>query len=316
MITRTGTSKFYPFLVYSYCPLISSIKSLLLRPGFIELCEQWRQSTSTDPSLLCDVYDGKVWQSFMTFGGEVFLAQQGSFAFILNIDWFQPFKHQTYSIGAMYLAIMNLPRNIRYKRENTIILGLIPGPSEPSLSIDTYLTPHISDLLSLWQGISLESHDGSKHTIRGALLCVACDLPARRKVCGFLSYNANLGCSRCYCEFGTGVFGHNDYSGFNRGSWRFRSNNDHREDVKKIRKCATKTARQKAESDYGCRDSCLLQLPYFDPVMMLIIDPMHNLYQGTAKSIFNKVWREQGFITDTAITEINKRISSLTVPPM
>ena len=69
---------------------------------------------------------------------------------------------------------------------------------------------HISDLLSLWQGISLESRDGSKHTIRGALLCVACDLPAGWKVCGFLSYNANLGCSHCYCEFGTGVFGHND----------------------------------------------------------------------------------------------------------
>ena len=32
------------------------------------------------------------------------------------------------------------------------------------------------------------------------------------------------------------------------------------------------------------RYSCLLQLPYFDPVRMTILDPMHNFYLGTAKS--------------------------------
>ena len=28
----------------------------------------------------------------------------------LNIDWFQPFQRTNYSVGAIYLAVQNLPR--------------------------------------------------------------------------------------------------------------------------------------------------------------------------------------------------------------
>ncbi len=129
---------------------------------------------------------------------------------MLNIDWFQPFKHRSYSIDIMYLAIMNLPRTLRFKRESIILVGLIPGSQEPSLTINSYLTPLVSDLLVLWNGLNFDTHDYSTQTIRCALLCVGCDLPAGRKVCGFLSYTANLGCSRCYHAFGTGVFGQLD----------------------------------------------------------------------------------------------------------
>ncbi len=104
---------------------------MLLRPGFLDLCEKWRQAASNDRSLLLDVCDGRIWQEFMFVGGAAFLANSYSLAFILNIDWFQPYKHGQYSVGVMYLAIMNLPLSIRLKRENIILLGLIPGPKEP-----------------------------------------------------------------------------------------------------------------------------------------------------------------------------------------
>ena len=151
--------------------------------------------------------------------------------------------------------------------------------------------------------------------MRCALLCVGCDLPAGRKACGFLSYTANLRCSRCYCKFGTGVFGRMDYSGFRRDVWVHRTNRQHREDIKKILACSTKTEWQREESKSGCRYSSLLQLPYFDPVRMLIIDPMHNLYLGTAKHIFSKIWVGRGMIDTASVMIINKRIASLIIPP-
>ena len=80
------------------------------------------------------------------------------------------------------------------------------------------------------------------------------------------------------------------------------------------KKCKTKTARNHKERELGCRYSCLLQLPYFDPVRMLIIDPMHNLYLGTTKYIFN-LWIERNIITSESVDIINKRIISLVVPP-
>ena len=45
----------------------------------------------------------------------------------------------------------------------------------------------------------------------------------------------------------------------------------------------TKSDRNKAESESGCCYSVLLKLPYFDAPHMLIIDPMHNLFLGSAK---------------------------------
>ena len=316
IVTSKGNKKYYPHLVYPYVSLVSSLQALFLRPKFYYNCEVCQQNTYPgNDGLLSDLYDGKLWNDFLQCKGKDFLRSKNSLGLMLNIDWFQPFKHRVYAIGVIYFAIMNLPRSIRFKRENIIIVGLIPGPSEPSKNINTFLTPCVTELLSLWEGVSFRTHDSGDQVIRCALLCVACDLPAARKVCGFLSYNANLGCSRCYCNFGTGVFGKHNYSGFDRASWTLRTNKRHRDDVNKTLKCSSKSERERKESEVGCRYSSLLQLPYFDAVRMLIIDPMHNMYLGTAKTIFNKVWLQRGIVDATGLRKINDRIQSWFVPP-
>ena len=210
---------------------------------------------------------------------------------------------------------MNLPRVVRFKRENVLIVGLIPGPREPSKTANTYLSPLISDLSSLWEGrVSFIDADSKRRIVRCAVIFVACDLPAARKVCRFLSYTANLGCSRCYKTFGTGTFGAQNYGGFDRSKWLARTNSKHRSDVRDINKCSTKTARTKKVSEVGCRYSCLLELPYFDVIQMLSIDPMHNLYLGTAKHIYLNVWLRLGKLDNSAIQTINSRIESFKVP--
>ncbi len=108
----------------------------------------------------------------------------------------------------------------------------------------------MKELLLLWDGISINTTDSGTQTI-----FVCCDLPASKKVCGFLSHSANLG---CLCEFSTGEFGIQNYSGFNRDRWTPRSNVKHREDVKAT---LVMTAKSKKESEVGCRYSGLLKLP-------------------------------------------------------
>ena len=74
----------------------------------------------------------------------------GNFTFMLNIDWFQPFEHTQYSGGVIYLVIHNLPRLVRFKPENVIIVCSIPGPKEPSCSdLNPYLTCMVNDLKTL-----------------------------------------------------------------------------------------------------------------------------------------------------------------------
>jgi hypothetical protein len=44
-----------------------------------------------------------------------------------------------------------------------------------------------------------------------------------------------------------------------------------------------KGEREILERDFGTRYSVLLELVYFDPIRMTALDPMHNLFLGTAK---------------------------------
>lgn len=121
------------------------------------------------------------------------------------------------------------------------------------------------------------------------------------KTCGFLGHTARLGCSKCKKQF-TGGFGNSDSSGFDHSSWPLRN----------IAK--TKSERDKLESRHGCRYSVLLDLPYFDPIRMTIIDPMHNLLLGTAKHIVKKVWIERNFIAQDQFERIQEKISSFKTP--
>ena len=136
----------------------------------------------------------------------------------INVDWFQPFVHTEYSLGAIYLPIQNLPRELRYKEENVLLVGLLPGPSEPKLSINSYLSPLVAELNEAWvNGMTLKTLHGTNTVFRLALTCVSCDLPASKKVCGFLSHNARYGCNKCMKAFSTPVLGQTDYSGLITG---------------------------------------------------------------------------------------------------
>ena len=90
------------------------------------------------------------------------------------------------SVGVIYLVILNLPRKIRFKPENIIIVGAIPGPREPKLT-NSYLKPMVDEMLVLLEGISIESPRSvlGAQTVRVALCCICSDIPATRKLCVF-----------------------------------------------------------------------------------------------------------------------------------
>ena len=308
----SGRNILYPFKVYCYSGIKSTLQKLLMRPKFVSNCQLWKLRPVND--LLSDVYDGQIWKEFLNVAGSPFLAAPYTFAVMMNIDWFEPYDHTICAVGVIYLTIMNLPRTIRYKLENIIIVGVIPGPNEPQ-NINPYLEPLVCELMQFWTGIKLPLNTSSgvvEEVVKCALLCVCCDLPAGRKTCGFLSYNARLGCSRCLKEF-SGSLQERNYSGFDRSQWPSRSNAHHRENVKKLQECRTKTELARTESVLGCRYSCLLELPYFDPVRFLAIDPMHNLFLGTGKHILS-VWIDTNLLNKTHFDKIQQFVDNVVVP--
>lgn len=53
-----------PNMTYCFKSVISYLKALLMRPGFVDLCEKWT-SRKTVPNILSDVYDGKIWNDHL-----------------------------------------------------------------------------------------------------------------------------------------------------------------------------------------------------------------------------------------------------------
>ena len=82
-----------------------------------------------------------------------FFSSPNNFGLLLNIDWYQPFKHTIYSVGVMFITIFNLPQHLHYRTENVILCGIIPGPSEPAFTVNQYLEPLVNDLQLLWKGV-------------------------------------------------------------------------------------------------------------------------------------------------------------------
>lgn len=152
-------------------------------------------------NLMHDVIDRKVWNEKVN---ELAIAGNTSniLGFLINIDWFQPFKHISYSVGVIYAVILNLPREICYKEENVIIVGVIPGPSEPKHDINSYLGLMVSELLELHSSLWFRTSIGTLF-IRGILLCFSSDILATRKAAGFVGLKGLKGCSRCLKSFPT-----------------------------------------------------------------------------------------------------------------
>ena len=177
----SGKKLLYPIKVYAYKSLKESLQSLLLRPNFYSCCQEWRiQSEFSLSGCLEDIYAGNIWNDYQQCMGSPFLSEPYSLAFVLNVDWFQPYTHTTSSVGVIYLTVLNLPRTVRYKRENVILVGIIPGPHEPKENINAFLQPLVDELRLLWKGMKFSIQMSSscrEEIVRCAILCVSCDIP-------------------------------------------------------------------------------------------------------------------------------------------
>ena len=297
----SGKILLHPRSLFCYHSIIDSLQELLKRLSLITKCELWR-NRKVFPGTYTDIYDGKVWKEFLNPNNKPFLSLPFNFAFNLNIDWFQPFKYTNHSEGVMYSTILNLTRCDRYQKEKVILLGVIPGPNEPKKNINPYLEPLVNELQELWKGVLMKSSKELSVIVCGALLCIGCDVLAAKKTCGFLSCNAVYGCSKCLVRFPTKAFGKkSDYSNFNPKEWKKRDGKDHNYIATEYKNCVTKVERKVIERQFGIRYSVLSELLYIDLPRMCIVDPMHNLFLGTAKLIL-ELWKE-GKIIDNKKAE-------------
>ena len=300
---------------FVYNSLKASLERIVNRPGYIYLAEKWR-NRDVPSDMLFDIYDGNVWNDFTKLDQ---LSPDEHLALVtLNIDWFELFHNANYSCGAIYITINNLPRSERFKKENVILVGVMPGPSAShTTELNNYLAPLVDELMLLYdEGIQVSNPaTGSPILVRAALIMVACDMPAARKTCGFTSPVSRRGCYKCDRTFivDDDTKRVNFSGGYDVENYQWKSTNDVATHAVEWMTATTNKERVEIERNYGTRWSELHRLPYFDAVRFTIIDAMHNLLLGTPKKMFND-WIDDGDLTREDLRLMKQSAEGLVLP--
>ena len=78
VILKGGDDAYYPLKTFCFKSLIEGLENLLCRPGYKDMCEQWR-TRDTIPGYAYDIYDGEVWKTFQSIDSRGFLTERYSF---------------------------------------------------------------------------------------------------------------------------------------------------------------------------------------------------------------------------------------------
>lgn len=125
-----------------------------------------------------------------------------------------------------------------------------------------------------------------------------------------------IGCNKCFKLFERqGGFGSKpNFSGFDVENWECRNNEQHRDWAEQTLTANCPSKLKEIISKTGARYTALLQLPYYDAVRFVVLDPMHCLFLGIAKHTL-KIWKENGILQDKDFHIVQKRVDSVSPPP-
>ncbi|KNZ50350.1 hypothetical protein VP01_4476g3 [Puccinia sorghi] len=162
---RQHLAKQIPCRYFSFQTLSGWLARFLSRPGVEDLLDESLASSTEDynPTSVSDIHESYQWKNFRGIDGRPFTARSGNLVFGMFVDGINPYgnkaagKHAT--IFFMVLVCLTLPISHRFLPANVFLVGIAPGPKEPSLTQTNWLlAPLVDDLKMLWRpGLSLSS---------------------------------------------------------------------------------------------------------------------------------------------------------------
>lgn len=261
-----------------------------------------RKPDVPDKTEMADIWDATMVRELKGPDGKPFVdcpKDEARLVLSLNMDGFNPLQNKqagkTISTGGLYMVCLNLPPALRYKVENMFLVGVIPGPSSPSLhQINHVIRPIVTDLLDLWRnGVFLTStsrYPNGRH-VRVALGPLVCDLPAARQMAGLGSFSSTYFCGECMQK-------KENMNDLDSGSWEHRNLEDHRVFAESWKVASTHEARTACFDKAGVRWSELLRLPYWDPTRFVVVDTMHCFYLGLFRRHIRYIWGMSAGLAD------------------
>ncbi|EJD40812.1 hypothetical protein AURDEDRAFT_170229 [Auricularia subglabra TFB-10046 SS5] len=146
------------------------------------------------------------------------------------------------------------------------------------------IDPLVDQLVGLYAGKTLYPAlhpDGV--LVRVAILPIIGDLPAIRKLCGYVAPTAELFCTSCKSKA-------QEMEDLLFGTWEQQIAADIRYSAERWRQCKTIAGRNAVTAETGVRWSPLHRLSYWDPVKSVVIGFMHNTVEGVLVRHLRVMW--------------------------
>lgn len=203
-----GSSRFdahnKPRQIFVYLPLIPRLKAFLANTTLAQQM-RYRGERKHDPTQIADIFDSLLYQTLL--GKKVVIngkemsyshfADLRDIALGLSTDGFAPFRRRKTTCWPIILFNYNLPPEIRFHIENTLSIGVVPGPKKP-VDFDSFLWPLVQELLQLEIGVhAYDALTNSFFPLRAYLIVVFGDIPAISMVTRMKGHNGYRPCRMC-----------------------------------------------------------------------------------------------------------------------
>jgi hypothetical protein len=257
-----------PFVMQDFHDFVGR---LLSRPGVETAIQQSRERVCNDT--VEDIVTADGVRAIKGPDGTPFLSggqdQELRLLWCLSVDFFNPYHNKiagkVASVGSIVLSCPLLPLSMRNRPENLCLVGIIPGPREPSgAEIDHFLRPLVKVMKESWaEGAIYKTHEYPHgRLVRSAIALSVNDLPMARKIMGISNY-----------------IDKNTAKG-NFDSWGVRTLQRVQVDAQKWLNATSPKERKRLYNKTGVRHSVLMELEYWDPTSMVPVDGMHIFFIG------------------------------------
>jgi hypothetical protein len=202
---------------FHYSPLIPQLQGLFQRaPSIKSMRYRAKAEREHEPGKYFDVFDGRHYHTLRNTqvreGNDYrFFDNREDIALSLSTNGFTLFKRRRRGLSTAWpiiLVNLNLPPKVRYRLENILCVGVIPGPKQCK-DLNSFLIPLIEELLELAEGVESsrvatdadnedEAEEAGRFWLRAFLILLFGDIPAVAKLLAIKGHNAVVPCRTCY----------------------------------------------------------------------------------------------------------------------